>query len=657
MSRLGWALVLAALLRSATGAGVRSDAASAPGAGTVRLVAVGDIMPARGMAERIDRHGADWLWDEVRPLLDDGDIRFGNLETAVTTRGQPVGQPFPFRVPPARARQVLAAGGFGLVSLANNHSADYGRIGLLDAARSLADCAAGVGLSRAEAVAPRVIERYGLRVGLVAYTLYPGAAEPEDPLAVVRDETFAAEIAAAAEGVDTLVVSIHWGGEYQPTPTIRQVRLARLAIESGAAAVLGHGPHVRQPLDSWQGKPIVYSLGNAVFDRDTPRFSNGWLVRLALRPGGAEVEAAVKLKLVEGRPVPEEEAAAEGASPGEGDGRMDEPRLQQVILNRGERDWLGIPGIERSPGGVLWATAYTGGPKEPDPANKVLVWTSTDDGRTWSVPEIAADPEGATRAFDPTLWLDPRGRLHLIHNRGNIETGTHGIWAAVNDHPDDPNSRFGEARQVELDVPMCYRMNKPIATSWGEWVMPVTWAESQLERWLPHGPEKQGVAISSDEGRTWRLRGAVEAPTWALENMIVERRDGSLWMLIRAGGGRIWESVSTDRGETWSEGRATAIDNPGSRFYIGRLRSGNLLLINSPLPAGRTGLVAQLSADDGATWGEPLMLDPRERVSYPDACQGADGTVYAVHDRDRGGAGEVLLSVFDEGHLPMPPAT
>lgn len=70
------------------------------------------------------------------------------------------------------------------------------------------------------------------------------------------------------------------------------------------------------------------------------------------------------------------------------------------------------------------------------------------------------------------------------------------------------------------------------------------------------------------------------------------------------------------------------------------------LLINSPDPTKRTGILARLSSDEGATWPGHLMLDDRDFVSYPDAAVAADGAIYAVHDRDRGGAGEILLSIF-----------
>lgn len=327
------------------------------------------------------------------------------------------------------------------------------------------------------------------------------------------------------------------------------------------------------------------------------------------------------------------------------------PVLQRTIATKGDEQWLGIPGIERGAGGRLWVTAYTGGAKEPDPANRVLLWTSGDDGASWQRHPYTVDPPGDTRAFDPTLWLAPDGALWLIVNLANLAEKQHQVAVAINPAPDEPGSTFCAPRPLELGVPYAFRMNKPTQTSWGELLLPVTWARAAPDGWFAGPAQLQGAAIRAADD-TWSLHGAVEAPHWALENMIVERRDGSLWMLIRTGDRRLWESVSTDRGRTWSEGRPTAIVNPGSRFFIRRLHSGRLLLLNSPRPDSRTGLVAQLSDDDGASWGEPLMLDPRPGVSYPDAVEAADGRIFAVHDRDRGGDGEIVLSVFAEQHLP-----
>ncbi|MFO7918019.1 MAG: sialidase family protein [Anaerolineae bacterium] len=323
-----------------------------------------------------------------------------------------------------------------------------------------------------------------------------------------------------------------------------------------------------------------------------------------------------------------------------------------IVSTKGDRPWQGIPGIERAGDGRLWCTFYSGGPKEPHPDNHILLTTSEDEGRTWSSPEIVVDPQGPARAYDPALWHDPQGRLWLFYNRAQREADDYSLWALVTDESDSATPRWEGPRSIDLDVPFAFRLNKPIVTADGDWLLPVTWARRAPEGWFPRQDQLQGVAISSDAGQTWSLYGAVEAPPWALENMIVERRDGFLWMLIRTGGGVLWESYSRDGARTWSPGAPTRIVNPGTRFFVRRLRSGRLLLINTPDPEERRTLYASVSAsadDLGAERG--LQLDNRDKVSYPDAVQAPDGTIYAVHDYDRRGAGEIVLTIFDEEEI------
>jgi hypothetical protein len=130
--------------------------------------------------------------------------------------------------------------------------------------------------------------------------------------------------------------------------------------------------------------------------------------------------------------------------------------------------------------------------------------------------------------------------------------------------------------------------------------------------------------------------------------MIVELKNGQLWMLMRSGVNYLWESFSSDKGKTWSEGKAGSISSPASRFFIRRLQSGNLLLVNHYKFTGRSHLTAMISTDDGISWNEGLLLDERESVSYPDGVQDKDGTIWIVYDRDRLGAGEILLAKFRE---------
>jgi predicted neuraminidase len=311
------------------------------------------------------------------------------------------------------------------------------------------------------------------------------------------------------------------------------------------------------------------------------------------------------------------------------------------------RSWQGIPGVERTAKGRVFVAWYTGGVKEPSPLNTVVV-TYGEGGKFGPVVEMAG-PRAGSRAFDPTLWMDPGGRLWYIYNRGNAETAEHGVYARICEKPDAGAPVWGPEFRVGFDeAAFSFRMNKPVVLTTGEWVMPVTHAAERVYEWFAGAKQVQGVAISRDKGRSWKLHGALQAPHWALENMVVELKDKRLWMLIRTGSGVLWESYSSDRGRTWTAAAPSQIANPGSRFYVRRLRSGGLLLVNHFRFKGRSHLTAQVSLDDGKSWGEGLLLDERSGVSYPDAVEARDGLITVVYDRDRGGAGEILLATFTE---------
>jgi predicted neuraminidase len=327
---------------------------------------------------------------------------------------------------------------------------------------------------------------------------------------------------------------------------------------------------------------------------------------------------------------------------------------ENITIDLAKRTWQGIPGLERTAKGRVFASWFTGGPKEPSPDNTVVLSHSDDGGNTFTQPvAIGLPTSDGTRCFDPTLWIDPKGRLWYIFNRGNKDTAKHDVWARVCDDPDASPPVWGAEFRVGYEVPFSFRMNKITVLSTGDWIMPVTLAEKPVRAWSTGYNDKQiptlhGVGISTDEGRTWKLHGAVKSRPWALENMIVELKDGRLWMLIRTDSGVLWQSHSTDKGRTWSEGTASTIKSPGSRFFIRPLASGNLLLVNHYKFKGRSHLTAQLSKDDGATWNDGLLLDERGGVSYPDGVQDKNGLIWITYDRDRNGAGEILLAEFKE---------
>ena len=323
----------------------------------------------------------------------------------------------------------------------------------------------------------------------------------------------------------------------------------------------------------------------------------------------------------------------------------------EIKLNPGDayssqnRTWQGIPSLERTAAGRLWATWYSGGEGE-GPDNYILLVTSSDDGHTWSEPRLVIDPPGKVRAHDPSIWLDPLGRLWLFWTQSyDWFDGRAGVWTIQTENPEVENPVWTEPKRL------CHgnMLNKPVVLSTGEWLLPAAlWASRE-----PRLPELayyrfSCVYCSTDQGQAWTLRGRADVPERGFdEHQLVERRDGSLWMLVRTRYG-IGESFSNDSGFTWSPGQHSSIEGPGSRFFIRRLQSGRLLLVNHHHFQGRSHLTALLSEDDGQTWIEGLLLDKRFNVAYPDGVQASDGRIFIIYDHKRYSAKEILLAVFTE---------
>ncbi len=202
------------------------------------------------------------------------------------------------------------------------------------------------------------------------------------------------------------------------------------------------------------------------------------------------------------------------------------------------RTWQGIPGVERTAKGRLFVSWVSGGPKEPSYENTVYLSYSDANGTNFAAPVPMAGPRAGGRTFDPSLWLDPRGRLWYLFTRGNKEQGRHELYARICARPDATLPVWGDEFRVGFhESALSFRLNKPTVLSTGQWIMPVTHAVEPVFDWDGGDRHVQGVGISSDKGKTWKLHGAAKAPPFALENMIVELRDHRLWMLMRTGSG------------------------------------------------------------------------------------------------------------------------
>lgn len=257
------------------------------------LVAVGDIMLDRKVGKIIAQKGCSWIIEKVADDLAAADLTFGNLESPLSTVGYHDPPNCAFRANPVYLK-VLTLGGFDIVSFANNHCTDPGREGYLQTLEHLEAAGikyVGAARERAQASWLRVLTVGGLQVGFLAYTDldFPVGC----PSRVPRDlQKHREQIAAAKNKCDLLVVSYHWGQEYWEHPCDRQKQVGHAAVEAGADLILGHHPHVLEGIEIYRNRPILYSMGNFIFDqRQGPRMESaifklrfaedqGWTIKI-----------------------------------------------------------------------------------------------------------------------------------------------------------------------------------------------------------------------------------------------------------------------------------------------------------------------------------------------------------------------------------------
>ncbi len=250
---------------------------------TVRLV--GDIMLGRRVA------GANPGTEPASPLrplarhLAGATVTIGNLESTLSTAGPPQQGDDSFAAPPD-AVQGLARLGIDALSLANNHTGDYGTTALLETVRRVRGSGIapfGAGRDVRRAGRPAVLETPELRIGVVGFNAIgeTPAATDDDPGALTLrmpprtgplDRTDLRRVAglvrALADRVDVVVVVPHWGTQYTHTPGPEQRLVARRLVAAGADLVVGGHPHWVQGMDRVGDAVVMHSLGNLVFDMD-----------------------------------------------------------------------------------------------------------------------------------------------------------------------------------------------------------------------------------------------------------------------------------------------------------------------------------------------------------------------------------------------------
>jgi poly-gamma-glutamate synthesis protein (capsule biosynthesis protein) len=286
---LTWVAIVAAAA-AAGGAEPAAPVRKASPPGIVAVAFVGDVMLDNGPGHAI-ASGRD-PFAACAEILLDADFTVGNLECVLGKGGKQVLKEYSFRAASDSPRYLKRY--FSALTVANNHAMDFGPEGLVECLRILA--AEGIpqvggGRDLAAARRPLLLERHGITIALVAANGFQaaksaaGAATPG--VAPLEEAAILADIAAARKTADFVVPLVHWGPELVSQPREADRELARKMIDAGAAAVIGGHPHVTQTVDVHAGAPIVYSLGNFVFDYypvDPPEWT-GWVAKLSFAKG------------------------------------------------------------------------------------------------------------------------------------------------------------------------------------------------------------------------------------------------------------------------------------------------------------------------------------------------------------------------------------
>ncbi len=269
-------------------------------ADTLNIVFTGDILLDRGVRRVIDKHGVDHLFTEgVDSVFRSAQVVVGNLECPATKIQSPVQKLYIFRGEPEWV-ETLKKHGITHLNLANNHSIDQGREGLMDTRQNIIDAGMtpiGAGANMTEAAEPILLSKTprnvwlvpSLRLALENYAYLPDkpcvSQEPMDSL-LNRVHRL-----RKADSTAVIIVSLHWGGEHTMHPVKSQRWDARQIIRAGADVLVCHHTHTLQDVEDINGHSVFYSIGNFIFDQSKPENTKACIVRLKITAEMVTTEA------------------------------------------------------------------------------------------------------------------------------------------------------------------------------------------------------------------------------------------------------------------------------------------------------------------------------------------------------------------------------
>ena len=251
----------------------------------------GDVMLDRGIRAQINHKGVSYFTNELAPEFSKADYAIVNLECPATDKASPLTKQYVFRAEPAWLPSLRNAGITHCI-MANNHSYDHGRAGLVATAKNIESAGItpiGFGQSQKLACEPLILNKNGIEVAIFSSVTLPLEAWmylPDSPgmcQASIDDLKLAVSTFRTTHPQTFIVVTLHWGVEYQPIPTSTQRQQATELIEAGTDAIIGHHPHVIQSYERINGKPVFFSIGNLIFDNPRAITHRGILVKLVIQ--------------------------------------------------------------------------------------------------------------------------------------------------------------------------------------------------------------------------------------------------------------------------------------------------------------------------------------------------------------------------------------
>jgi predicted neuraminidase len=307
--------------------------------------------------------------------------------------------------------------------------------------------------------------------------------------------------------------------------------------------------------------------------------------------------------------------------------------------------WLHTPSIIEGRHSVLLASWSSNGPHADwDPTNVIEVVRSLDNGVTWSDPTVAVPPS----AINPVFLRTQDGDVILFYIANHSLRQDDGAIAFRRTR--DNGITWSEEHAVDIGAPVSIIVNNGLTLPNGDWMISFHYdrTRQQTEFKVANADYVACVAVSSDEGKTWKRYDAAEIPneshnpnakSWAVEPAVVLMKNGSLRMIIRSRNGYLYQTTSQDMGKTWSPVKKTLFSNDDAKPSILELKDGKELLMWNDTRlldfTSRFPLMATLSDDDGETWFRTVTVeDSNVTLDYPTAVE-MGGSIKLVYGYDR----------------------